>query len=99
MLRRWLCAVFAAAAWLSLNVPSGVAAESLGEANHEFFEKRVRPVLAENCFECHGPGKQENELRLDSRAAMLKGGSTGPAIVPNNPKESLLITALHYADE
>jgi hypothetical protein len=74
------------------------AAEKL-EAGPEFFEKFVRPVLADNCFQCHGPSEHKGELRLDSRAAMLQGGETGPAIVPNNPEASLLITAVHYSDE
>jgi hypothetical protein len=74
------------------------AAEKL-KAEPEFFEKLVRPVLADNCFQCHGPSEHKGELRLDSRAAMLQGGEMGPAIVPNNPEASLLITAVHYSDE
>ena len=48
----------------------------------EFFEKEVRPVLATRCQACHGPTKQKGGLRLDSRAAALAGGDTGPAVVP-----------------
>src|SRR5258707_682996 len=48
----------------------------------EFFESRVRPVLAENCFRCHGPKRQRANLRLDSAAGVLKGGESGPAVVP-----------------
>ncbi len=75
------------------------AAENRPEAGPEFFEKFVRPVLADNCFQCHGPSEHKGELRLDSRAAMLQGGEIGPAIAPNNPEASLLITAVHYSDE
>ncbi len=75
------------------------AAENRPEAGPEFFEKFVRPVLADNCFQCHGPSEHKGELRLDSRTAMLQGGEMGPAIVPNNPESSLLITAVHYSDE
>jgi len=64
----------------------------------EFFEKSVRPILATHCFECHGPDKHKASLRLDSRASMMGGGVTGPAIVPGSPKDSLLITAIHYVD-
>ena len=46
-----------------------------------FFESNVRPVLAEHCQKCHGPAKQWNGLRLDSREALLRGGDSGPAIV------------------
>ncbi len=56
----------------------------------EFFESRVRPILAERCLKCHGPAKQSNGLRLDSREAVLKGGDSGPAVVPARPDESLL---------
>src|SRR5579885_3410511 len=58
------------------------------------FENRVRPLLAERCLECHGPRKQESNLRLDSREAMMQGGDSGPAIRPGRPGEILLIKAL-----
>jgi mono/diheme cytochrome c family protein len=67
-------------------------------AQVEFFEKAVRPVLADHCFDCHGPRKQKGGLRLDSRAALLSGGDSGPVVVPGKPDKSLLITAVHYAD-
>jgi mono/diheme cytochrome c family protein len=67
-------------------------------AQAEFFEKSVRPVLADNCFTCHGPDKQKGRLRLDSRAALLAGGDSGPAIVPGNPEASRLVKAVHYGD-
>ena len=62
----------------------------------EFFEKQIRPILVEHCQECHGPETQEAGLRLDSRAAILKGGETGPAIVPRQPQSSELILAISY---
>src|SRR5207247_29564 len=65
----------------------------------EFFEKSVRPILANHCFECHGPLKHKGGLRLDSRDGMLKGGDTGPAIIPGHPEQSLLIKAIGYKDE
>src|ERR1700687_5224342 len=57
----------------------------------EFFEARVRPVLAENCFGCHGPERQMAGLRLDSLAGMLKGSASGPALVAGDPEKSALI--------
>ena len=52
-------------------------------AGLEFFEKRIRPLLVEHCFACHGTGKKHKaNLLLDSRAGLLKGGDTGPAVVP-----------------
>ena len=53
-----------------------------GAEREEFFEARVRPVLASHCLECHGVEKHKGSLRLDARDAMLKGGETGPVVVP-----------------
>jgi Protein of unknown function (DUF1553)/Protein of unknown function (DUF1549)/Planctomycete cytochrome C len=64
----------------------------------EFFEKSVRPILATHCYECHGPEKHKGGLRLDSRATMLQGGGSGPAMMPGNARESLLVKAIHYSD-
>ncbi len=60
----------------------------------EFFEKHVRPVLAEHCYQCHGSKKQSVGLRLDNRASALKGSENGPVIVAGNPDKSLLIQAV-----
>jgi hypothetical protein len=68
-------------------------------AQVEFFEKRIRPILSGNCFECHGPDKQRGGLRLDSRASLLEGGDSGPAIVPGQPEVSRLIRAIHHDDK
>ncbi len=79
---------------------AGLAGESDHRAAVDFFEKSVRPVLIASCQKCHGPQKQSSELRLDSREAILKGGSSGPAIVPGKPDESLLVQAVaHSHDE
>ncbi|MDP7305114.1 MAG: c-type cytochrome domain-containing protein, partial [Pirellulaceae bacterium] len=61
-----------------------------------FFETKIRPLLAKRCFSCHGEKKQEGELRLDSRVAMLKGGESDAALVPGKPAESLLVEAIAY---
>ena len=63
----------------------------------DFFETRVRPVLATNCFACHTSSKLGG-LQVDSRANLLKGGKSGPAIVPGKPGESLLIRAVLQQD-
>src|SRR3954451_25373616 len=65
----------------------------------EFFERKVRPLLAENCYSCHGPEKQKGKLRLDSAGAIRAGGETGPILVPGKPEESRLILAVSYKDE
>ena len=70
-------------------------------AGVEFFEKKVRPVLAQQCYKCHSATseKLKGGLRLDARDLMLKGGESGPAIVPGDPAHSLLIKAVRYEDK
>src|SRR5262245_57862170 len=63
-----------------------------------FFETKVRPLLAENCYKCHGAKKQRGGLRLDSRAAILQGGESGPVVVPGHPEKSLLLKAVRHED-
>src|SRR2546429_5985076 len=67
----------------------------------EFFEKKIRPLLVENCYKCHSheSEKLKGSLFLDSRDGLLKGGETGPAIVPGDPEKSLLIKAVRYTDK
>jgi len=65
----------------------------------EFFETQIRPVLAENCFSCHGPKKQKAGLRLDSRDSLLKGSENGPVIVPGKVEKSKLIQAINYVGD
>jgi hypothetical protein len=60
----------------------------------DFFEKEVRPVLLGICARCHGHQKQRGGLRLDSREAIIKGGESGPGVVPGQPGASLLIAAI-----
>ncbi len=66
----------------------------------EFFEKQVRPLLAEHCFECHGPKAEDpgGNLRISGRKALLAGGDSGPAIVPGKPDQSLLLEAVTHSD-
>ena len=64
----------------------------------EFFEKRVRPLLADRCYECHGEKKQKGGLRLDSAAAVLQGGDSGPALVAGKPEQSHIIKAVSWSD-
>src|SRR5437016_12622896 len=62
----------------------------------KFFEEKVRPILAENCYKCHGSDKQKGNLRLDVREAVFAGGESGPVIVPGKPDESALVEAINW---
>lgn len=68
------------------------------EQDDAFFEKRVRPLLIQHCYECHDENTQESGLRVDSLQALLQGGERGPAIVPGKPDESLLIQAVRHGE-
>jgi hypothetical protein len=67
-------------------------------ADVAFFEAKVRPLLIQRCYRCHSEQakKHKGNLRLDSRDSIVKGGDTGPALVPGRPAESLLLKAVHY---
>jgi hypothetical protein len=67
-------------------------------AGLEFFEKQVRPILVTRCHECHAGAAHKGNLRLDSQAAVLAGGDTGPAVVAGDPDKSLLVGAVRYGD-
>jgi hypothetical protein len=65
----------------------------------EFFEAKIRPALIQYCYDCHSAeGKVKGGLQVDGKIALLKGGSTGPAVVPNAPSKSLLVKAIAYKD-
>ena len=61
----------------------------------EFFEKKIRPMLAENCYACHSSKTLATaNLLLDTKAGVLKGGSRGTAVIPGSPDESLIVHTL-----
>ncbi|MEC9095868.1 MAG: c-type cytochrome domain-containing protein, partial [Planctomycetota bacterium] len=64
----------------------------------EFFESKIRPVLVQHCYQCHAVDAKniQGGLVLDSREGTLKGGDSGPSVVPKNPAESLVISALKF---
>ena len=65
----------------------------------EFFEKKIRPLLAENCYACHSSKTLATaDLLLDSKTGVLKGGSRGTAVIPGAPDDSLIVRALSYDD-
>ena len=66
------------------------------DEQYAFFEAKIRPVLVNTCFRCHGGEEVNNGLRVDSREALLEGGIYGAAIVPGDPDASLLIEAIRH---
>jgi mono/diheme cytochrome c family protein len=82
----------------ALSVQGSRAAESgfTPAETEEFFETHVRPVLAQNCYGCHGPGQQMGGLRLDTKAGAFKGGQDGPVLAPGDPEKSALVKAVRY---
>lgn len=79
----------------------GISLASLGQAAEDdesvaFFEQRIRPMLIDHCYDCHGPYEAAAKLRLDLKSGWQRGGERGPAIVPGNPAASLLIRAVSY---
>jgi mono/diheme cytochrome c family protein len=65
----------------------------------EFFEKHIRPMLAEHCLACHGAKKQKGNLRLDTAAGLRQGSESGPVVVPGQPEKSLLLVAVRQDGE
>ncbi len=101
--RKHLTGIAAGTAAVAASLLAGLSGGSLVAAEPaptpeqvKFFETKVRPLLAEQCYSCHGPQREIGGLRLDSRAAALKGGGAGPAVVPGHPEKSLLIQAVNY---
>lgn len=75
---------------------AGIVRAPAEDARERFFVDKVKPLLDSRCVSCHGPEKQKGSLRLDSREAALKGGETGPAVVPGKPEQSLLVQAVMH---
>jgi cytochrome c553 len=101
-------AVLCVFAVLALAVPTGAvaaeaepAAAAADAAKVEFFEKKIRPVLVEHCYECHSveaakAGKLQGKLAIDSRAGVRQGGESGPAVMPGDVAASTIIKALRH---
>ena len=70
------------------------------QSDIEFFETKIRPVFAEKCYSCHSHNSKKLKagLFMDSRAGLLKGGDSGPSIIPGKPEKSLLVEAIRYLE-
>src|SRR6266550_3010039 len=85
---RPLSILFAAAIALLANPLRAADAAKASPEGIDYFEKHIRPILVDSCYKCHS-----------AQSEKLKGGKTGPAIVPGEPEKSLLIKAVRYVDE
>lgn len=94
----WVCALAFTAAQPVAPVAS--PPEQLRPEQVEFFESRIRPILANNCYKCHSTSASAPAagLELDWKGGWEKGGGSGPVIVPGDPDKSLLILAVRYKD-
>src|SRR6476659_3428547 len=86
-----ICCLFTA-------VAHAQSTEPVDASGVEFFESKIRPVLAKNCYGCHSAATKviSAGLQLDTRDGMRKGGISGPAIIPGRSSKSLLVRAIHY---
>ena len=89
----WLGALFGASIAVTANEPT--------PEQVEFFENKIRPVLAQHCYKCHSTQskKLKSELYLDNRERALQGGESGPSIIPGKADSSLLYRAVLYKEE
>ena len=84
--------------------PEARAADAVEKPSAEhldFFEKKIRPVLSENCYKCHSEKSEKirGGLLLDTREGIRRGGDNGPAVVPGDVQESLLIEAIQHTNK
>ena len=95
---RWFLSMgmLAVLGWTAIAMSADVVPDKKGVV---FFENRIRPVLVASCYDCHSTkegAKLKGGLALDSRDGLLRGGESGPAIVPGSPEDSLLIDAIRH---
>jgi hypothetical protein len=92
---------FAVAATVACAAPVFAQDRPLTPEENDYFESKIRPALIEYCHNCHSADKDakiKGGLQLDSKAGLLKGGSTGPGLVAGQPDRSLIIKAMRYSD-
>lgn len=85
---------------MPMTPPTTPAPAPAAAGNASFFEQRILPVLQDKCFNCHQTGrKMKGGLAVDSHAALIAGGDSGPSLVPGDAAKSLLYVSMTYADE
>lgn len=89
--------LFSFALCLTIGIASSTSAQDNPEGL-EFFEKNIRPILVEHCYECHAGSEANGGLRLDNRNHLLAGGDSGPSLQLDQPEKSLLLRAISYSN-
>ncbi len=91
MIRGMLC-------WMVLGaLPAVASAQADMSAKVDFFERKIRPILVDNCYNCHSANtNSKGGLRVDDRGGLTVGGNSGPAVVPGHPEKSLLLKAVRH---
>ncbi len=100
----WIATVFGSCSTLRFGLAAAVSValgqyrSVVGSEQTDFFERKIRPVLVEHCYECHAGDADliQGGLRLDDPQAMLRGGDSGAAVMPGEPDKSLLLAAIRY---
>src|SRR5437588_10120708 len=102
MMRRvvkWLFFLFCGSPALALTITPEQVAQLPTPPNHQIdFSKEIKPIFEASCIKCHGRGKDKGGLRIDTRETLLKGGDSGPVIIPGKSAESLLISLVQGFD-
>jgi mono/diheme cytochrome c family protein len=97
-LAKWICLLFYSPA-LALTITPEQVAQLPAPANHRIdFSKEIKPIFEASCIKCHGRGKDKGGLRIDTRETLLKGGDSGPVVVPGKSADSLLIALVQGFD-
>jgi hypothetical protein len=92
--------VIIAICFLTLRASALPQTQPLTKDQLDFFENKIRPIFADNCYKCHSPSKGTPKagLELDWKGGWQKGGGYGPVIIPGDPDKSELIQAVRYTD-
>ena len=97
LLLRWIESGAKGAEVKTRFTPAQVNKKQFSPEGIEFFQATIRPLLEKNCYECHGFNNRKGNLQLKTRERLLRGGDSGPAIIPGNPDRSLLIQAVRHS--
>src|SRR5690606_16889708 len=89
--------VFAGSTWAAFTPEQAAQLPPPAEAPVDF-QKDIKPVLDASCIKCHGRGKSKGGFAIDNRETFLKGGDSGPAVIPGKSGESLLVEMVSGID-